>query len=813
MKDLDKLFDDISKTELPEFPFNDSEIRKSLTNIDNQKNVNIFNKRGVVVMSIFSSILIVFVSLMLMQNTENHQSINQVDSKIMSESNIIKTENIENEIKDFSLESGENKHRINSTNPDEFASNDNSSINIHDITNSQFNNTININNELSKIKDDSHTKHETLTLKQETETDKPNKRLRNSFNSVKTVKKKITWEEGEKLKRQIDVEPIDTNVVKIENGNVVLHYYDQELSKSLLDSIDIPFLTDDELERINIRMVDCGYIFLGEQTFPDLANNIMVPEDYGYPKSGLVRSVYLVTDSFRFRIDYLKNPNWVMNKTVGIFPLGLNLHRHSAERSSFLSSSFGQSYSKSPKIIHNNPILSGSLLKQIRDINENGFDVNSIKIYYEKEKYQELKAAIPIFLKVKKDNSTGYILLKFPATKNFISLLPARYKFDSYNHLFSHLLDEMDADDISKRFKETSSQLTNICNNLKKYEEFPSSMSRQDAKQLAGIEKLILTKDEAEKIGIIQKGDTLSTTFEDYINVNEVPQGGLEMVSEMYGYDTTKSNLLLKSNAYVLMNNFGTSLGIKVQPTKYSGWDYSKWSTKAAIGVIYQSATLYDGKPGSTTTMTHISQSPFLRSDTSLGKYIHFDNIVRKDTSGNYKPLIQNLLPVNISWNLLDGIDTINIQVDIWFYVSKEFAELLPERYRTPILNELDIISKVEDGSLAPDDACKALKGEISYLGLCRMNNEILSHLSLYPNPVTDNSLNISLTPKSNCKLKIELYNYEGKYISTLKNFENYAPYKNSIPLSLGDIGQGVYILYISDEKGNSVTEKFVKIK
>lgn len=766
MKDLNKLFDDISKTELPEFPFNDNEIRKSLTNIDNQKKTNIFNKRGVIVMSIISSILIVLVSLILMRNTSdivsNNENISNFDSiKVASDS----------------------KNNISEQN--------------------QEKNNVSIDSPKSSVKTLENTKNE----------DKPNNTSNNGFNNFHKVQKNLTLENSDRQKKLIDVEPIDTNVVKIDNGNVVLHYYKKELSHAQLDSIDIPFLTDEELERINIRKVDCGYLFLGEQTFPDLANNIMIPDDYGYPKNGLARSVYLVTDSFRFRIDYLKNPNWVMNKTVGIFPLGLNLHRHSAERSSFLSSSFGQSYSKSPKIIHNNPILSGSLLKQIRDINENGFDVNSIKIYYEKEKYQELKAAIPIFLKVKKDNSTGYILLKFPATKNFISLLPGRYKFDSYNHLFSHLLDEMDAEDISKRFKETSSQLTNICNNLKKYEEFPSLMSRQEAKQLAGIEKLILTKDEAEKIGIIQKGDTLSTTFEDYINVNEVPQGGLEMVSEMYGYDTTKSNLLLKSNAYVLMNNFGTSLGIKVQPTKYSGWDYSKWSTKAAIGVIYQSATLYDGKPGSTSTMTHISQSPFLRSDTSLGKYIHFDNIVRKDTSGNYKPLIQNLLPVNISWNLLDGIDTINIQVDIWFYMGKEFAELLPERYRTPILNELEIISKVEDGSLAPDDACKALKGEISYLGLCRMNNEILSHLSLYPNPVTDNSLNISLTPKSNCKLKIELYNYEGKYISTLKNFENYSPYKNSIPLSLGDIGQGVYILYISDEKGNSVTEKFVKIK
>jgi hypothetical protein len=766
MKDLDRLFDDISKTNLPEFPFNDNEIRKSLTSIDEQKKVNIFNKRGVVVMSIISSILIVFVSLMLMQNNSDLVSNNEILSKF-------------------------------------------DSINIA----SDSKNNISEQNQENAIASDDNPKSPGNTVENTTNNDIPNNTNRNRFNNLHKVEKNITLKESDRLKKLTQTEQIDTNVVKIDNGNVALHYYDKELQLAQLDSIEIPFLTDDELERINIKKVDCGYMFLGEQTFPDLANNIMVPEDYGYPKSGLARSVYLITDSDRIRIDYLKNPNWVMNKTVGIFPIGLNLHRHSRESSSSLSASFGYGLSKSPRIIYNNPILTGSLLKQIRDINENGITVNSIKIYYEKEKYQDLKAAIPIFLKVKKDSSTGYILLKFPATKNFISLLPDRYNFESYNHLFSHLLDEMDAEDISKRFKETSSQLPNICNNLKKYEEFPSSMSRQEAKQLAGIEKLILTKEEAEKIGIIQNGDTLSTTFEDYINVNEVPQGGLEMISEIYGYDTTKSNILLKSNPYILMKETGDTKGIKVKPTKYTGWDYSKWSTTAAIGIIYQSVILYDGKPGSSVTMSQISQSPFLKSDTTLGKYIDIDNIIRKDTSGNYKPLIQNLLPVNITWEFVDGNDSIKNQVDIWFYISNEFAELLPERYRTPILNELEIISKVENGSLTPVDACKALKGEISYLGLCRMNNDILSHLSLYPNPVTDNSVNISLTPKSNCKLKIELYSYEGKYISTLKNFENYEPHKNSIKLPLGDIGQGVYILFISDEKGNSVNEKFVKIK
>ena len=816
MKDLDKLFDDISKTELPEFPFNDSEIRKSLTNIDKQKKINIFNKRGVIVMSI-SSILIVFVSLMLMQNTENQKSINQVDAKIKSESNINKTENIENEIKDFSLESGENKHRINSTNPDEFASNDNSSINIHDITNSPFDNTINIDTELSKIKDASHTKHETLTLKQET--DKPNNRLRNGFNSIEKMQNNLTSEEREKLNKHLGIDPIDTNIVKNVKGNITIHYNNKDLQKDEIDSVDVLVLSDDELERINVKKVDCGYLFLTESIYPTYnPSHFKDISQYGYPKKGIVRMLQLINDSDKIELSVIRNPDWNMSLSPGIFPECLRMHRGDSSRRTFQTTSFGTSVinsfgsNKILKEINNNQIYTDKLQTDLRKALEPNGKVSSIKVFYNKTENPNINAGVPVFLRVSSEQRTNYIIVTYLATENFMNLLPDRYKRPSHNKSFENLLNNTDLGLIHKQFVDAVAEIKEPCNFSQ-----PQLLSKpevKEIKQIAGIEKLTLSFQEAEKIGIFKNGDTISCFMEEYINIDNVPPGGLKMINEVFGYDTTKQHLLLKSTASTIMyNSDENTKGIKVKPVPYTGWNYNIWSVKAAVGVIYQSVMRLNGIISNQVTMTQISQSPFLLSDSTIDAYIDVDKILAKDSLGKYKSLIYNLLPVNYTWDEYNGDDTIRYDVDFWFYVSKEFAELLPERYRSPILNELEIISRVEDGSLAPDDACKALKGDISYLGLCRMNNDILSHLSLYPNPVTDNSLNISLTPKSNCKLKIELYNYEGKYISTLKNFENYSPYKNSIPLSLGDIGQGVYILYISDEKGNSVTEKFVKIK
>jgi hypothetical protein len=249
------------------------------------------------------------------------------------------------------------------------------------------------------------------------------------------------------------------------------------------------------------------------------------------------------------------------------------------------------------------------------------------------------------------------------------------------------------------------------------------------------------------------------------------------------------------------------------EPEIYTGWDYEVWSEKAAVCITFQSVKYKDGEKFHTTMFTNTSQSPLLKSDSAFGGYIDLENLIKMDSLGDYKPIYGNLIPVHFSWEEYEGGDTNRNQVDFWYHVSKKFAQLLPERYRTPILNELDIISQVEDGYLSPENACEALKGEISYLGICKLYNELFKSISLYPNPMTDNVLQIRFSLKAKCNLKFELYNYDGKFIATLKDYENYNIGNNQISLNIPITEQSVYFIKISDEKGNSAIEKLIKFK
>jgi hypothetical protein len=718
MKDLDKLFDDISKTEIPPFPLSDTSIRNSLSEIDKNKKFKFVNKKGILIMSILSALIIITLNLTFMQNL-----VNTDDSPRKADySNSLEAKQShspqDNSSSDEDLLSGSNSYELKSS--------DNS---------------------------------------------------------------------------------------RTDKTDIRFHYYAKETKKENIDSIDVLVLSDEELERINIKRVDCGYLFLTESIYPThdprKFKNI---NEYGYPKRGMVRMIQLVNDTGVSQVSILRNPDWDMTKSPGIFPEVLRIHNGDGDYIRFSILSFGTSLIKIPKIIPNNSIIGDDIQTELRKKLGPDGEVNSIKVYFDATQNKDLKGAIPVFLRVKYSRTTNYMIVSYLATENFIKMLPERYKRTHHNHLFNDLQEDIDLVKINNQFQKAVSEIGNVCEKSPASNESLKNKEANEIQQIAGIEKLILTFEEAEKIGINRSGDRLSCNFEDYVNRENIPPGGLEMVSEMYGYDTTKSNLLLKSKPYLNMFD-RDERNIMGEPETYTGWDYEVWSEKAVVCITYQSIKIKDGEKSHTTIVTRISQSPLLKSDSTFGGYIDMENIIKLDSLGKYKPLYWKLIPVHFSWEEYENGDTIQNQVDFWYHVSEKFAQLLPERYRTPILNELDIISQVEDGSLSPDNACEALKGEISYLGICKLYNELFKSISLYPNPMTDDVLQIRFSLKANCKLKFELYNYDGKYIATLKDFANYTKGNNQISLQISNSEQSVYFIKISDDKGNSAIEKLIKFK
>jgi hypothetical protein len=159
--------------------------------------------------------------------------------------------------------------------------------------------------------------------------------------------------------------------------------------------------------------------------------------------------------------------------------------------------------------------------------------------------------------------------------------------------------------------------------------------------------------------------------------------------------------------------------------------------------------------------------------------------------------------------NPKDSTKTQYCEINAWYLVNKEFAELLPDRYRIPILRELQIKDSIDKGIITSDEACTTLKG-ISYLDLCRQNGAGIEAAEIYPNPVTDGQFELKFTLKESSKMKFDVYSVSGDLLKSLKDFTNYRSGINAEKFNIQGLAQGVFLIAITNDKGEQIIRKFM---
>src|SRR3989339_2081077 len=128
---------------------------------------------------------------------------------------------------------------------------------------------------------------------------------------------------------------------------------------------------------------------------------------------------------------------------------------------------------------------------------------------------------------------------------------------------------------------------------------------------------------------------------------------------------------------------------------------------------------------------------------------------------------LKKLIPVKITDNMFNTNDSSKLRLSetiLWYVPTKEFIEALPERYRNDINNQLELLAQLEKGTITEDKACDALKGKDSYFDICRLGNEYIKNLQVYPNPITNNSFNMKFNLLKKVKLEFDLYDINGSH-------------------------------------------------
>ena len=630
----------------------------------------------------------------------------------------------------------------------------------------------------------------------------------NSINSQSKIENQtISKAEIENTQQNIDTIRVQKVQQPSENKNKS-KIYDIAMNEVAADSKDVITIIipdKEELEKLFIKKTNCGYVLMSEKDYPVNQSKEQMEQIYknNYPKKGYKRSIQALNTDDIEEIGIANYSGWDMKNSLGIFPIMtklISIDKRFKNTKRFLSTA-----SPNPiDISELSDIVNSKFLRFIHNTLEK-FDNknagNELKITCNKDEYEYLSQVSLVLLNLDNDTTSSYWLLVYPNTRNFLKLLPNRFNKESNFDLFSDFGMDYDESEIKREINLAINNMKGECKSKKdeNKQKSPTTVSK-----ISGIEKIVLTRDEASQIGIEFNNNTLSFEAEEYSDLSVLPDKTQKYIETEYNYNTN-GFALLKENVQFDLNNSNTIL----RPTviKYSGWDHKIWSDISPTCITLNRQF----EKGNKVISSHIFQNPYLVNDSTF-HYFNTDDIVYLDSLGVFKAKISNLIPVNFNEISYDNNgDSIINTIEIWYVVTEEFAEKLPAKYRIPILNELKLIKNINNGELSLDDACEVLKGAKSFLGLCDLIGDEISILKVFPNPVSGNNATIEFYIKTARNIKIEAFNSNGELIDILQDFKAYDAGNSKVELNLSNVQTGVIQISISDESSNRKTIKILK--
>ncbi len=144
-----------------------------------------------------------------------------------------------------------------------------------------------------------------------------------------------------------------------------------------------------------------------------------------------------------------------------------------------------------------------------------------------------------------------------------------------------------------------------------------------------------------------------------------------------------------------------------------------------------------------------------------------------------------------------------------WFKPTGDLISLLPERYRVPIMLELNLLTEVQRGCITPSEACRSLPHAQSYFDMCRLDASRIKDITIAPNPARGTAL-CTIDLRYSATIHLAAYTTSGAYVADLTEAVTLDPGVHEVSVPLNGVAPGMYLITTTTQDGEHVVRRLI---
>ncbi|MBS1560896.1 MAG: hypothetical protein JSS89_04765 [Bacteroidetes bacterium] len=144
-----------------------------------------------------------------------------------------------------------------------------------------------------------------------------------------------------------------------------------------------------------------------------------------------------------------------------------------------------------------------------------------------------------------------------------------------------------------------------------------------------------------------------------------------------------------------------------------------------------------------------------------------------------------------------------------WFKPTGDLISLLPERYRVPIMLELNLLTEVQRGCITPSEACRSLPHAQSYFDMCRLDASRIKDITIAPNPARGMA-RCTIDLRYSATIHLAAYTTSGAYVADLTEAVTLDPGVHEVSVPLNGVAPGMYLITTTTQDGEHVVRRLI---